>query len=190
MCVDDMLTGCRRPTVAGASRLTLKPELGRTPDLVEWRWARGQETGSDDFGDPAATDDYELCVFATSSNGSPRLMQGTEIPAGGTCGDEPCWMPLGSPPGARGFRYENRSRLAGIWKFASLLLTPGAEGRARITAKSRLGGPAFNIGLDFPLRADPPVTVQLRREDGACWEASYTTPSASSDLLFKARSDP
>ena len=77
-----MLTGCHRPTVAGAARLTLKPELGQTPDLVKWRW-RGEETGSDDFGDPAATDDFNLCIFETTGPGSTWLLRGTAIPAGG-----------------------------------------------------------------------------------------------------------
>jgi CSLREA domain-containing protein len=185
-CVDNMLTGCRRPTVAGASRLTLKPELGRTPDLVKWRWARGQETASDDFGDPAATDDYQLCIFETTGSAS-QLMQGTAFPAGGTCGDGPCWTPLGTPPGERGFRYENRDPLLGF--AGSLLLRPGAEGRAQITARTRTGGPS-GTGLFFRLDADPPVKVQLQREDGTCWEAVYTTPLVSTDTRFRARSDP
>ena len=185
MCVDNMLTGCRRPTVPGASRLTLKPELGRS-DSVKWRWTRGEETGSDDFGDPTATDDYNLCIFETTGPGSTQLMRATAIPAGGTCGGEPCWTPLGTPPGERGFRYESRNQFG----FASLLLRPGAEGRARITL--RCGTEPINgYGhLYYPLNAQPPVIMQLQREDGTCWEARYTTPLVSTDTRFRARSDP
>jgi hypothetical protein len=176
-CVGYPLTGCRRPTAAGASRLALRQET------LKWRWTRGEETTSDAFGDPTATDDYALCIF--ESDGSfPRLMHATPIPAGGTCGGEPCWTPLGTPPGARGFRYDDStgSQLG----LESLLLKPGGEGRARILAKSRGAG----LGLPPQLDVDPPVTVQLQREDGTCWEARYTTPSVSTDTRFKARSDP
>ena len=176
-CVGQPLTGCRRPTAAGASRLALRQEM------LKWRWTRGEETGSDDFGDPTATDDYALCIFEDSA-GFPRLMHATPIPAGGTCGGEPCWTPLGTPPGDGGFRYDDvtGSQLG----LESLLLKPGAEGRARITAKSRGAG----LGLPPQLDVDPPVTVQLQREDGTCWEAYYTTPSVSTDTRFKARSAP
>ena len=187
ICRDEVLTGCHRPTVAGASRVTLKPELGHNrPDSVKWKW-RSEETGSDDFGDPAATDDYNLCIFATPGPGSTRLLRGTAIPAGGTCGGEPCWTPLGTPPGARGFRYESQSAFSG---FMSLLLRPKAGGGAQIT--TRAATEAFNgYGyLDYPLYAYPPVIVQLQREDGACWEARYSTPLVSTYLRFRARSDP
>jgi CSLREA domain-containing protein len=185
ICRDAVLTGCRRPTIAGASRLTLKPEL-QGSDFVKWRW-RGAEPGSDDFGDPAATDDYNLCIFQTTGPGSTLLMRATAIPAGGTCGGKPCWTPLGTSPGERGFRYQIRSSFSG---FASLLLRPGADGRARITCRAE-GKPVNGYGtLDFPLDAHPPVIVQLQREDGTCWEAQYTTPLVSTAFGFKARSDP
>jgi hypothetical protein len=176
-CVDEaLLTGCRRPTVAGAARVTLRA------DLIKWRWARGEETGNDDFGDPAATDDYQLCIFETTNIGSRRLLQGTAFPAGGSCGDELCWTPLGTPPGERGFRYYD-DRQPGI---ASLLLKPGPEGRALIAARSH----GAHVELPTPLDVVTPVTVQLQREDGTCWEADYTTSSVSNETRFKARSDP
>jgi hypothetical protein len=41
-----------------------------------------------------------------------------------------------------------------------------------------------------PLALSTPVTVQLRRTDGqGCWKASYSTPTRSDQLQFKAKSD-
>jgi hypothetical protein len=106
------------------------------------------------------------------------------LPAGATCGGADCWRPLGKPPGARGWRYHDATRTqAGLEK---ILMKPGADGGARIIAKGR--GP--NLGLPTPLGIDLPLLVQLQRDGGACWEASYTTPTVDTETRFKARSAP
>jgi hypothetical protein len=61
----------------------------------------------------------------------------------------------------------------------------GSSGQGRLVVRGR--GPL----LDMPsLGLMPPVTVRLRRGDGAgCWESTYSVPTVSDMLQFKARSD-
>lgn len=66
------------------------------------------------------------------------------------------------------------------------MLKPGADGKARVLVKAR--GP--NVGLPTPPGVELPVVVQLQREGGACWEASYTTATVETDTRFKAKSAP
>jgi len=176
-CAPEPRTDCRRPTVAGASSVLM------TPDRLVWRWAKGELTAADDYGDPATADDYTLCVFETQFVVEWALVDAT-LPAGATCGGGDCWTPLGIPPGARGWRYRDATRSQG--GLEKMLLRPGADGQARIVVKG--SGP--NIGLPTPLGVDLPVVVQLQRDGGACWGASYTTPSIRTDTRFKAKSAP
>ena len=107
-----------------------------------------------------------------------------ELPGGGTCGGDECWTPLGNPPGSRGWRYRDRTgSQRGIEK---ILLKPGADGQATI----RLKGDGPNVGLTEPFQIDLPLIVQLQRDAGACWEATYSDPIVSTDTTFKAKSDP
>jgi CSLREA domain-containing protein len=169
-------TDCRQPTVDGAAAVVLKP------DRIIWRWTKGESTEADDFGNPATADDYTLCIFETRFFVEYALVDAT-LPAGATCGGNECWTPLGTPPGARGWRYRDATRSRrGL---DSILMKPGADGQARIIVK----GKGSNVGLPTPLGIDLPLTVQLQRDGGACWEASYGSPTVRTDTLFKAKSN-
>jgi hypothetical protein len=176
-CAPAPRTGCRQPTVAGASTVLM------TPDKLVWRWTKGEPTEAEDFGDPATTDDYAFCVFETQLSAVQTLVDAT-LAAGATCGGGDCWTPLGNPPAARGWRYRDATRTQG--GLEKIVMKPGEDGRARIVAKGR----GTNLGLPTPLGIDLPVLVQLQRDGGACWEASYATPIMETDTRFRAKSAP
>ena len=176
LCIPAPATGCHRPNVAGGSRVLLRP------DKLVWRWGKG-DTDSNEFGDPAVTDDYTLCFFEDVDY-VPQPIFGATLPAGGTCGGADCWTPRGNPLGSRGYRY--RDSTLSQRGLQTLLLKPGDNGRARIIAKGK--GPGLT--LSPPLDVELTLLVQLQREGGACWEATYTDFIASEYSLFKAKSAP
>ena len=53
-------------------------------------------------------------------------------------------------------------------------------------APAPAGGRVWN---PFTATLAPPVTVQLRRPNGPCWEAVYSTPATQDVRSFKAKSD-
>jgi hypothetical protein len=168
-------SSCGRTPEAGC-----QPAAARSSPLLlgkgklKWRWTSSAAVATSDFGDPAATTDYRLCIYDASGEGWSAL-----APAGGTCGGRPCWKALGSV----GFRYGDRDALPdGLTK---MLLAAGTVGRARIQVR---GGTA-----NLPLPSLPfttPVRVQLQRADGgACWEATYGSAVTDGPDGFKAKSD-
>ena len=167
---------CRRRLVEYPARsvLSIKDRAEDRRDAFVWKWAQGAETLPGDFGDPTASDDYQLCVFDGGADPA-TLLFGAAVPAAGTCGSEPCWKALGQPAGSRGYRYENRFDQTpdGIRK---LQLRPGAGGRAKVTARGK--GPLLMMpgeGGHAPLPVTEPVAVrvELRAADGECWAATY-----------------
>jgi hypothetical protein len=158
------------------SALVLHDDPNDWRDKVDWKWSAGEGTTADEFGDPASSDDYALCVFDRDAN---ALLRAT---APGSCSSASCWRGLGSPPGSRGFAYRSGSPSApdGI---ARVKLGPGAEGRARISVK----GKGANLVMPSPLGLDVPVTVQLQAENGRCWETTHTSPSQNDTSVFRAR---
>ena len=67
----------------------------------------------------------------------------------------------------------------------SLRLRPGPDGKAEIVARGT------GVALDLsPLPAGQPVTVQLKNNEGKCWEATYSAPAnANGPGKFVDRSD-
>jgi hypothetical protein len=67
---------------------------------------------------------------------------------------------------------------------SALSYKAGGPRKASIKAKAK------GALLDLPaLGLTPPVTVRLQRGDvSSCWEATYSTPSANTATLFKAKS--
>jgi hypothetical protein len=147
---------CRAPTVAGAARLTLKTtppsQFEVTQTSLRWRWARGQDTALEAFGDPVHTDAYTLCLY--DSEGTSTLLRAI-IPPGTSWRTRP-----------KGFRYSDRLGVAnGV---TTVDLKAGGDGQARVMVRAAKGPHLTLPGL--PLF--PPVTMQLRGH-GECWGATY-----------------
>ena len=88
------------------------------------------------------------------------------------------WRESGS-----GFAY--RSKATNPDGLLALKLKPGAAGRTKMIVK----GKGEHLALPSLRALDPPVTVQLRREGGGCWGASFSSPLTATGTLFKAKSD-
>jgi cysteine-rich repeat protein len=174
-CPPAPLAGCRAPIAPGKSLLQLKNRFPNTGDGLMWKWAKGATTPLADFGDPAGSDAYRLCIYDATG-----VRAGATIPAGGSCGTRPCWT-----PNTTGFKYKQKAGTPdGI---VQVQLKEGTTpGRASVVLKGK------GTSLDLPSTATlaSPVTVQLRRPNGPCWEAIYTAPFAAQDSrAFKDESD-
>jgi hypothetical protein len=151
----------------------LRDNGGALPDKVVWRWRGAASLDKVALGLPASVTGFSLCVYDQQ-----RLALSASIPAGGVCDGHPCWRELPT-----GYRYVDPDGTPnGIQK---LQMRAGPTGTARLAIKGR--GPLLamrSLGLDAP------VTVRLRRTDGAaCWESTYSVPEVSDVLQFKAKSD-
>jgi cysteine-rich repeat protein len=174
-CPPAPVAGCRRPISPGKSLLQLKNRVPDSKDSLIWKWTKGETTPLADFGDPSGSDAYRLCVYDATG-----VRAGMTAPAGGSCGTRPCWS-----SGPTGFKYkDNVGTPDGI---AQLQLKAGTTaGRASIMLKGK--GPALRLPLTGLLAS--PITVQLRRPNGPCWEAVFSAPFAAQDeRSFKAKSD-
>jgi len=169
--------GCRQPFVPGKARLVVKDKLPDTRDGFLWKWLKGALTTKEDFGEPLAATGYQLCVY----DGAPALVAHAEAPAGGSCSTKrprPCWK-----ESKNGFTYVDRDLTPdGIQK---LLLRAGVDGKAKIQVKGK------GELLDLPSLpvSQLPVTVQLRRDDGTCWESVFSGTLRNTPELLKAKSD-
>ena len=109
-----------------------------------------------------------------------------KVPAGGTCGGEPCWRGLG----ASGFKYRDKTLSHDGVKL--LRLKPGnVPGKAQITLLG--AGPNLDFASDAPLlpfAQSPKVTVQLTNSDGRCWTTDFSTPAVTNTgEVFTDRGD-
>ncbi|HEY2386767.1 MAG TPA: hypothetical protein VGK30_07375 [Candidatus Binatia bacterium] len=157
------LGGCTLPIAPGKAALQLADNVKDAEDTFAWTWTRGGVTAKSEFGDPVAADDYRLCVYDGSG-----LALAAAIPAGGTCGRNPCWQETRA-----GFRYQSSARTPnGI---ASVQLKQGLKpGQARIAVRGK--GPL--LALPVPSSLVPPLTVQLQRANGGCWGSEFSAPLA------------
>lgn len=163
-CASEPRDDCRSPVVALKSPLAIKNVDVATKDKITWKWVSGAATTAAELGNPMTTDDYRVCIYA----GTPgeRIAE-VGIPAGGTCGDKPCWKALGKPAGAAGFTYTSKT-------LGKLQLKPGIDGKAKIAFVGKGPGsepPALPVTA-FPMR------VQLTGA-GRCWETIYAAGSVS-----------
>lgn len=168
-------SACRTPTATKGSSILLRNKVPDTADGLTWKWSKGMATAKADFGNPLATSDYALCLYA---NGA--LVQSWAMPAGGTCGGKPCWR-----ESTKGFSYADRDLTPDGMQ--ALKLTEGAAGKAKITLKGK-GQRLAVTGLDA---LAGPLDVQLQRADGGpCWGARFSAPFQKQDATqLKAVSD-
>jgi hypothetical protein len=149
-------------------------------DTVKWKWIAADATTAADFGDPlAAGNDFSFCIYDTTS--APIF--GLLVAGGDACDSgTTCWRALGT----EGFRYRTKDRPAdGV---NDLLLRAGPAGKGRITLK-RKGRPLGDLPVPSPAALTLPLTVQLQRDGGACFGATFSTPGTSDATKFTAKSD-
>jgi hypothetical protein len=166
--------GCKTPLAPGTSQLQMKNRAIDTQDRLAWKWNRGRATSLADFGDPATSTTYDLCVYAGNT-----LVSRTTAPAAGTCrGGRPCWRSTStgwtysqSAPGDRGLQ--------------KVTLRSGGDGKAKVQAKGKGG----LLSLPALPLVGTPIRAQLVNGDGKCWEATYSNPSRNDSDRFKAKSD-
>lgn len=180
-CVPAPRAFCHAPAVSGGARLLIKTGLTTERNLLAWKWLHGDATAAAELGDPVGGDDYALCVYAGPLVESTLLLR-SAAPGGATCGATPCWKGLGTPVGAKGFRYDDRRRPPAALR--SVLLKPGGTGAAKAIVKG--------AGLPLPtLPLTPPLTVQLHGPGRSCWEARYPASGITRNDVrqLKARSE-
>ncbi len=126
-------------------------------DKLTWKWLKGDTTMLADFGSPATTTQYTLCVFTGTS---PAAI--IDVAPNST---------LWEPAGTKGLKYKDLARNSdGVGK---VLLKEGAAGKAKALLKGK--------GIKLP---DPPagpfalpVTAQLvNSTNSVCYEGVYDAP--------------
>jgi len=182
--VCDGVLGCHVPDVAGCmaasprkATLSLRDDANPARDRVTSKWKSAAAVLPTDFGDPTTTDAYALCVF-DRPGGVPTGRLALQVSAAGTCGAHPCWKVVGG-----GYKYNDPSTAAdGV---RSIQLKSGEPGRAKANVKGK--GPGLGMS---PLGFTTPVTSRVVRiGTGACWEATFSTPTRNDATTFKAKSD-
>jgi cysteine-rich repeat protein len=156
-CPDAARAGCR---TASKSGFLMKRGTYPARDKLLWKFLNGASTSFAELGDPGATTDYLLCVYA----GGTRFMQ-MEIPANAAA-----WATLG----ASGYRYSDNDATADGAR--QLQLRASDRDRTKILLQGRgsyLPDPALGSVAS-------PLLVQLvNEESGLCWESSF----AAGDIL-------
>jgi cysteine-rich repeat protein len=169
--------GCMEPVARRTPGSSLTLKASRPPTRLAWNWRHGIPTTASDFGDPTSATGYALCLYDYSPAGA-FLGTAMPIPAGGMCGQRPCWRATG-----RGFKYVNTAATpAGAQRLVLALI----DGTPRITLTGL--GPDLTLPT-LPLQKEPKVVVQLRNTAGVCWEADYSTAIKNTVTEFKAKSD-
>jgi uncharacterized delta-60 repeat protein len=154
-------SACLAPTLPLRSSLVVVDKADPRRDKLTWKWTRGPEVS--DFGHPDTTTGYRLCLFSGST-----LVADDVLPTG-----------VGWTSSSKGWKLARSQAGVGIAK-AKLLY--GDDGRSRITLQGR--GPL----LDMPaLPLVTPVTAHLISTTGACFRATYASPSANIASKFRAK---
>jgi uncharacterized delta-60 repeat protein len=169
---------CRVPTSPGSGQLLLKRGTSPAGNRLVWKWSHGPGSLAD-LGDPTTSSDYVLCLIDQAGEIGIPL---TAVPVGanGVCAGKPCW----SVSGKNGFRYSDKHAASGGLR--RLTMKSNKKGEANLNALA--GGPGLELpALPLPL----PVRVQLQRQDGACWEATYSEAHQSKNDAdqFKGKAD-
>ena len=177
VCGDAPRSGCRAPIQPRGALLTIKKGTTAAKDKLLWKWAKGPLTPKSDFGLPASTTDYELCIY----DGTDSLLVSARAPKGDTCRTNElrdCWK-----ENSKGYRYVDRDLTPD--GLQQVQLKSGTTGKAQIIVKGRgnnLHAPALSV-MNLPVR------VQVVNGGGACWEATYSSTFQNTATSFKAKSD-
>jgi len=152
-CTSTPLPGCIRD--ASRARLSFT-DLATGRDRLAWHWDGADAVvAAAEFGDPAGSDDLELCVSA--GDDAPACVT---IPHGGTCGGRPCWRVLGN-----GFKYRDA---AGTHAGITAIVLKGGGSHATVTVSGK--GPQLPLDGPGPWRL--PLHVTLRSPLPRRWTAT------------------
>jgi hypothetical protein len=147
-----------KPTVkAGASYLRLENRLTDSKDRLQWRWRSGAATLKSEFGTPAASTPYTLCIYDEIAGTPVRRVLQQLAPGAG-------WS-----ESAHGWKY--RDSVLATSGIQSVQLKEGLAGKAAITITGKSG----TLGLPpLPLAQQNEVIVQLtswQQNDGQRFKA-------------------
>lgn len=162
------LSGCRHAAAPRAScraaavaKIRIRDRTPDAGDQMQWRWRTDDAAPTDTFGAPTAGTSYGLCVFDRAA-GTTSVAASLVVPAGAR------WQ-------ARASGWKYRDPAAAADGIRTVLLAAGPAG---VTIQLEAKG----VGLPMPVprqpfrffAVDPAVTVQLVRDDGLCWESTFT----------------
>ena len=143
---------CRTPD---RSRLLVKDRADEGNDRLTWKWMSSAQTAQTEFGDPTATADYALCIYAGTA---AALVGEAIVPASASN-----WSVLSTT----GYKYRDAAAAEG--GITKVLLKRSARNMSEVVVKG-----TGALLPDLPLPISAPVTVQiLNGDNGLCWGASY-----------------
>jgi cysteine-rich repeat protein len=159
--------GCR---TAQKSGLLIKNNATDSKDKLVWKWLKGAATTLAEFGNPAGTTAYSLCVYA----GTTAVVSYTIDPS----------ATFWSPAGTKGLKYKDTTGSSdGIQK---AILKSGDAGKAKALVKGK--------GTNLPDPALPfaafPVTAQLvNSSNNVCFDTVFNAPNVKKNDVdqFKAK---
>lgn len=165
-------------TSAKAKLLLVRNVANETKDKVFFNWIKGTTLFAE-FGDPAATTAYSLCVYDDAG-----AVLGMTAPPGGDCGGKPCWKQLGRESNPNGWLYKDRRKPAPNDGMTLIKTKASDVGKAKLLVKgARETVPPFDLTGGLTL----PVTAQVVTSDGPiCWEAVFTTSRKNDGAKFIA----
>jgi len=150
------------------SRLSVWNRADDAKDQLLWKWSKGEALAAAALADPTGTARYALCLYAGSAQ---ALVAAAELPAGSGWRELDSGGVLYTGPSGEGMRYA--------------ALKPGALGGSSAMAKGKGSGLP---DPDLPLAT--PVTVQLRRDDGAlCLQSSFAATDAEANRTDRFKAD-
>ncbi|HSP98685.1 MAG TPA: hypothetical protein VL049_15800 [Candidatus Dormibacteraeota bacterium] len=153
LCAAAPAGGCR---TALKSVLVLKDNATNAKDKLVWKWIKGQNTSTAEFGDPVmGTANIALCVY---DNG---VLEGSTLVAPGTG-----WSAIST----KGWKFLDKTGAQdGVQK---IILKASTNGKSKALVKGK--------GINLPDITPPmtgPVTVQLvNSQSGVCWQSLFSFP--------------
>jgi hypothetical protein len=162
--------------IARKAVVLIKNDDDDTRDRLKWKWQRGHALDYAEFGDPATTTSYSLCIYDRSGGSSSVAAVLTVDPSAAWQGREPKY-----------WKYRDATASAdGVQK---LDLRPGGEGKSKasVTAKGASLPTPAPVGTEF-FAVDPEVVIQIHSSTGMCLTSEFTSALKNTDRQFKAKS--
>lgn len=146
--------GCR---VGRNGALIVRNSRKENSGEVEWRFQKGPILSAVDFGDPAGSTRYAVCIYDDGA-----LVGTVEV------GPNPSrWSRVGNE---RGFQYKNKA--AGADEVSSMRLDGRVEGGSMVAVDANLRIPPASPQAIFAARSE--VTLQLLVSSGGCFESRFS----------------
>ncbi len=162
--------------VAPSTKLLIKDAAVAKRDKLSWQWSGGDGFLPTDFGTPATSTPYTLCVYDTTATTS-SLKASIDIAASS----------LWKSKDASTLQYRDKNGVSdGVLKAQ---LKAGEAGKTKV----KIGAGGMNLPLPAPagatfFRQDPNVVVQLVNGAGKCWTSQFAPDQTKTNDVanFKA----